>query len=361
MTGSWLCRDDMDRERLLDMERHLRPLRLLTMGLILASAFAGVGFEDRTIPLIVLAGVIVVGGLFWLADSRLNRSERPEYLMFAAWAGAELAIAVCVAITGGPDSPGVAWLAIPIVTLSARFSMRGVLVGVGLALALLIAATVAVDPAAAYRSPDLVVAPAVVILSVAMLSIALMRSDLQHRGEASVDQLTGMLNRKALADRAGELAEQSAVTGQPVGMIVGDLDRFKRINDSLGHATGDAVLKDVAYRLRKRMRAFDLAYRIGGEEFLILLPGAGSEETAALAEQLRKTVEGEALGGIGLTMSFGVSASARGERFDYERVFAAADAALYEAKRTGRNRVRVDGERASAAPAIAQPAPVPAS
>ncbi len=272
-----------------------------------------------------------------------------------------MAIALCVAVTGGPESPGISWLAIPVVTLSARFSMRGVLVGVGLTLALLLAATVAVDPAASYASPQLVVAPAVVIVSIAMLSTALMRSDLQHRGEASVDQLTGMLNRRRSPTAPSELAEQSAVTGQPVGMIVGDLDRFKRINDSLGHATGDAVLRDVAYRLRKHMRAFDLAYRIGGEEFLILLPGAGTEKAAALAEQLRRTVEGEALGGIGLTMSFGVSASARGERFDYQRVFVAADAALYEAKRTGRNRVRVDGECASAGPAVTQPAPVPAS
>ena len=330
----------MDRERLLDMERHLRPVRLLTMGLILASAFASFGYDDPGLFYTVLAGVVVAGGLFWLADSKLNSSDRPEYLMFAAWAGSELAIAVCVAVTGGPDSPGVAWLAIPVVTLSARFSMRGVLLGIGLALGLLVASTVGVDPAGAWAAPELVVGPAIVIVSVALLSTALMRSDLQHRDEASVDQLTGMLNRKALADRSAELAEQSALTGQPVGMIVADIDRFKRINDSLGHATGDAVLKDAAYRLRKRMRAFDLAYRIGGEEFLILLPGAGPEEAAELAEQLRETVEDEALGGIGLTMSFGVAASAGGEKFDHARVFAAADAALYRAKNSGRNQVR---------------------
>lgn len=345
MTGSWLCRDDMDRERMLDMERHLRPLRLLTMGLILVSAFTSIGLDEPDVFLMVLAGVAVAGGLFWLADITLTRTERPEYLMFAAWAGAEVAIAACVALTDGPLSPGVSWLAIPVVTLSARFSMRGVLLGVGLALGLLLAATVGVDPVAAADAPQLVVAPAVVIVSIAMLSTALMRSDLQHRGEASVDQLTGMLNRKALADRAAELSEQSMVTGQPVGLIVGDLDHFKRINDSLGHSTGDTVLKDVAYRLRKRMRAFDLAYRIGGEEFLVLLPGAGSAESAELAEQLRNAVESEALGGIGLTMSFGVSSSPPGGSFDYGEVFAAADAALYEAKRGGRNRVCVDSRR----------------
>src|SRR5206468_7158073 len=131
------------------------------------------------------------------------------------------------------------------------------------------------------------------------------------------------------------------VTGEPVGMILGDLDRFKEVNDSHGHAAGDAALTDVAYLFRKRLRAFDLAYRIGGEEFLILLPGAGILECARLAEQLRAAVAANPVGDeTPLTVSFGVSASGRGERFDYDLVFAAADAALYEAKAEGRNSVR---------------------
>jgi diguanylate cyclase (GGDEF)-like protein len=149
-----------------------------------------------------------------------------------------------------------------------------------------------------------------------------------------------MLNRKALMNRVDELGQQSEVTGQPVGMIFGDLDRFKDVNDSQGHAAGDAALTDVAYLLRKRLRAFDLAYRVGGEEFLILLPGADTPECAMIAEELRTAVASEPVGeGSMLTISFGVSASARGEGFDYARVFAAADEALYEAKSDGRNRV----------------------
>jgi diguanylate cyclase (GGDEF)-like protein len=149
-----------------------------------------------------------------------------------------------------------------------------------------------------------------------------------------------MLNRKALASRVSELGQQSEITGEPVGMILGDLDQFKEVNDSQGHAAGDAALTDVAYLLRKRLRAFDLAYRIGGEEFLILLPGADTRECAEVAEDLRQAVAADTLGdGTSLTISFGVAASVRGEGFDYERVFAAADEALYEAKSEGRNRV----------------------
>jgi diguanylate cyclase (GGDEF)-like protein len=163
---------------------------------------------------------------------------------------------------------------------------------------------------------------------------------MEHRGEAVIDPLTGMLNRKALMNRVDELDQQSKVTGEPVGLIVGDLDRFKEVNDSQGHAAGDAVLTDVAYILRKRLRAFDLAYRIGGEEFLILVPGADIHECARIAEDLRLAVAADAVGDrVRLTISFGVAASANGTGFDYERVFAAADEALYEAKSEGRNRV----------------------
>jgi diguanylate cyclase (GGDEF)-like protein len=167
-----------------------------------------------------------------------------------------------------------------------------------------------------------------------------MESDMHHRGEAVIDALTGMLNRKALMNRVGELAQQSEVTGEPVGMILGDLDRFKDVNDSEGHAAGDAALTDFGYLLRKRLRAFDLAYRIGGEEFLILLPGADIHECARIAEDLRQVVASKTVGdGTRLTISFGVAASAHGAGFDYDRVFAAADEALYEAKSEGRNRV----------------------
>jgi len=130
------------------------------------------------------------------------------------------------------------------------------------------------------------------------------------------------------------------VSGQPIGIVIGDLDHFKTVNDTLGHTVGDAVLTDVAYLMRKQLRAFDLAYRLGGEEFLVLLPGADLEQTEKMAELLRQEVAaGEVGGGQRVSMSFGVSASPHGSVFDYSAVFAEADAALYEAKRSGRNRV----------------------
>jgi diguanylate cyclase (GGDEF)-like protein len=333
--GSWLFRDGTDRERMLDMDRRLQPVRRAAFGVLaLALIACGPWLGWWTIAPLVLAA-----GIFRLADARIERSSRPEYGIFAAWACSQVIIAVSVALTGGPATATMAWFAIPIVTLSARFSQRGIAIGVGITLGLMAAVAFGVDAGAVIDNPPLMMAPAAAVVAVAILSTALMRSDREHRSEAVIDQLTGMLNRKALAPRADELAQQSLVSGEPIGLIIGDLDHFKRVNDTRGHASGDAVLRDVAYVLRKELRAFDLVYRLGGEEFLVLLPGADLSRTEDVAETLREAVSRERLGGEQMTMSFGVSASSRGEPFDYERIFAEADLALYEAKRNGRDRV----------------------
>ena len=138
-------------------------------------------------------------------------------------------------------------------------------------------------------------------------------------------------------------------SGAPVGVVVADLDHFKAVNDRFGHAEGDAVLKDVAYALRKALRAFDLVYRIGGEEFLVLLPGADTTATTDIAEGLRAAVCERPLGnGQNITVSLGIAASSDGN-WDYEELFRQADEALYRAKAAGRNCVCGD----SAAPVSA--------
>jgi diguanylate cyclase (GGDEF)-like protein len=198
--------------------------------------------------------------------------------------------------------------------------------------------TVGVDAGAVVAEPDLLLTPLALLFGISCLSLALMRSDVHHRSAAVIDPLTGMLNRAALATRTSELAQQAEIVQLPVGLVAGDLDHFKSVNDAHGHATGDAVLQEVAYRLRKHLRAFDLAYRLGGEEFLVVVPGASTLQAADIAETLRSAIEGAPIAGLAITMSFGVAASEPGT-FDFDTVFEAADAALYEAKAQGRNRV----------------------
>jgi diguanylate cyclase (GGDEF)-like protein len=335
---AWIFGADIDRERMLDMDRRIAPARRNALGVLgLALLLSWPWLGPWT-----LAPLIVAAVMFRFANRHAGSSERPEYAILGAWIGSEVIIALAVALTGGPTVATLGWLVIPIVTLPSRFSERLVIIGAVIALTLLCAVAFATDTHAVLRDPPLVIAPVATIIAVSMLLVALMRSDIEHRGECVIDGLTGLLNRKALATRTRDLEQQAALSGEPVSIIVIDLDNFKTINDLYGHAAGDAALAQVAYRIRKLLRAFDLVYRLGGEEFLVLVPGAEADEAATLAENLRSAVADEPLtDGSRVTMSLGVSASTRGEDFSYRDVFHAADGALYEAKQTGRDRVCV--------------------
>src|SRR6476660_7092025 len=129
---SWLCRDDFDRERMLDMEARVVSARRKTFA-ILTVAIAAVGPWLGWWPLLFL---LPAGGFFAAADALMPRVQRPELLMFTAWIGSEVTIAGAVWLEGGPRVASLSWLAIPVITLSTRFSMRGVVWGVVTACAL---------------------------------------------------------------------------------------------------------------------------------------------------------------------------------------------------------------------------------
>src|SRR3954462_11022557 len=149
MSGSWLCRGDIDRERLLDMEERIKPVRRIAIGILALALLAGAPW----IGLWTLLPLGVAAGLFPVADARLEGSDRPEYVMFAAWALSEVTIAAAVALSGGPRVATLSWIAIPVVTLSARFSLRGMYVGVALAIGLVLAVAFIVDTGAVIDNP----------------------------------------------------------------------------------------------------------------------------------------------------------------------------------------------------------------
>jgi diguanylate cyclase (GGDEF)-like protein len=185
----------------------------------------------------------------------------------------------------------------------------------------------------------LIAFPLALLGAVTLVGTVVGQSAVEHRGAAVVDQLTGVLNRAALNARTPELGHQAAQRGHPVSLILGDLDRFKAINDEHGHAAGDAVLREIAYRLRKQVRAFDSIYRYGGEEFVILLPGIDGWGAFEVAERLCESVRAEPVEGLPVTMSLGVAVIGEGEAWSFDRLFDEADRALYDAKRGGRDRV----------------------
>jgi diguanylate cyclase (GGDEF)-like protein len=161
---------------------------------------------------------------------------------------------------------------------------------------------------------------------------------------AITDPLTGLLNRRRMDERLKEEQARFTRTGKAFGVILADVDHFKSINDSYGHATGDQVLRAVATLLGQALRGQDEAARWGGEEFLLLLPDTTLAGARDVAARLREAAEARLteLTGLGrpITMTFGVAAFAGTSSLD--ACLQAADAAMYAGKAAGRNRV-VDG------------------
>jgi diguanylate cyclase (GGDEF)-like protein len=331
-------RNDARRERLLDMEIRLRPYRFACFA-ILAAALAAFSSELGWWWLVPLAAGLAG---FAVADSFMRNSDRPAVWVAIAWGTLPLLLADAVVTTGGAESPALMWFALPAVTLGARFEPRGIVLGTAYILTLLGLSTYGFDPAtAAARDQEVVAAGALVLCSV-ILSGALVESDRAHRRRSTLDPLTGLFNRNALEQRLRELDGEpsSEAEGLSHALLLCDLDRFKRVNDQLGHAAGDAVLQDVAYTMRATLRAGDSIYRVGGEEILVVLPGATEADAVEIAERLRTAVGDRRPVGVPVTISIGVAVSGPG-LVDTDELVSCADAALYSAKAGGRDRVMV--------------------
>jgi diguanylate cyclase (GGDEF)-like protein len=171
---------------------------------------------------------------------------------------------------------------------------------------------------------------------------------------ARTDPLTGMLNRRGFEERFALELERSARTGDPFALLLGDLDYFKDLNDRFGHIAGDQALAAVGTRLREACRAIDTAARIGGEEFVLLMPGTRASDGLDAAERLRQSVSTVAAPtGHPLTISFGVVEHPAHGR-DWPELMRSADQALYQAKSRGRDRsVARDHDEAEADRALA--------
>ena len=156
--------------------------------------------------------------------------------------------------------------------------------------------------------------------------------------QAQSDPLTGLANRRALETTLAEWSK----SGEPFAIISMDIDHFKQVNDTYGHAVGDQTLKAFANILRGNSRSCDLACRVGGEEFILVLPGTSLEIAAEVAERIRLSAEQASLPPLErMTLSLGVTACA-GRPGDIDALLDEADALLYQAKQTGRNRVVVN-------------------
>ena len=351
--GSWLCPTELDRMRVVESSERVRRARSyiwLVIGVTIMAVAPWNGWW--ALLLFAPAGLNLV-----LLEVMLKRSKKPERWAFGTMLSLMVLFAAAIPLTGGASSAAVPLVIIPAAVAPMRFRGTVVLAIGALTAATLLFVTFGLDTAAALDDPRLIVTALTLLICVTLANWALVEAEMTQRDAAVLDPLTGLLNRKALEGRALELEQQARLTGGSIALIACDLDQFKSVNDGHGHDRGDAVLQSVAYEMRKSLRSFELIYRLGGEEFLIVLPGLDLDEAMVVGERLRKTIEAVQPGGLPVTASFGVSA-ATGKDVTYTRLFKDADKALYEAKDAGRNRVIAAGEPAPAPPP-AEPALVP--
>jgi two-component system cell cycle response regulator len=171
-----------------------------------------------------------------------------------------------------------------------------------------------------------------------------LRSNVAESIELAVtDGLTGLHNRRYLDTHLQTLVERARNRGRELSLLITDIDKFKSINDTYGHATGDDVLREFANRLRQNVRGMDLACRYGGEEFVIVMPDTSAQMAAEVAERLRESVEEAGFASadqmLSVTTSVGVATLNRNSDDNMSDLLKQADTALYEAKAGGRNKV----------------------
>jgi two-component system cell cycle response regulator len=174
-----------------------------------------------------------------------------------------------------------------------------------------------------------------------------LRQSVQQSIEMALyDALTGLNNRRSLERRLPAMIETARARGAALTMMVLDIDHFKRVNDTYGHDVGDRVLNGFGAQLRDTVRSGDLICRLGGEEFVVVMPGADAAEAARIAERARRTTESReflvdgAAGSVSITVSIGLAEWR--ENWNHAELYRRADRALYLSKSAGRNRVTQD-------------------
>lgn len=185
-----------------------------------------------------------------------------------------------------------------------------------------------------------------VLSTVGFLLMCTERSQQELERAAQLDYLTGIYNRRAIEDLARRAIAAARRHGMPMAMMIVDVDHFKRINDQFGHETGDRALMETVHRLRESLRSEDLVGRLGGEEFVALLPNTDAASALAAAERVRAAFADVPMRfddqSVLVTISAGVALLAPGD-LQFSHLLRRADRAMYAAKNAGRNRVMLEG------------------
>lgn len=350
---STLSSPELDRLRLLERELRLRGVRRGAELLVIAGLAAiGLAGDAGQAAIAAIALVLLASGM----EHQAQRSAVPS-----AWLALQellglAGVCLVIAATGGLTSPALLLLAPAAALTGARRQGGALAISLLVALAAVAGACTLADAAAPTAAAAVAIAGAAGAIAVALIASHLAHADRGVRADAILDPLTGLLNHGALDARMIELRGQAALDDRPISIVLSDLDALAQINAVHGVEVGDAVLTGAAEAMRRSLRTFELLYRLGGDEFLLVLPGASPREAARLAERLRDAVATAHPHGHSVTASFGV-AGGPGATLQFGALLAEADVALYEAKAAGGDTVRVaGGDFAAGDPPVPQPA-----
>lgn len=304
-------------------------LLLALLGLLVLSPFTLFNLYWGDYVLTLASGLLVA--LFVVAAWRVKYSPQ-RYKSVALAITPSITVVVLFAFyrQGAETSY---WLFPSVIVLYLVLSFRtAVILNVALCLVAILIATETLTTAYTARFIAGLVSVSVFVAS---FVYKIDQQQLQLLQLAQTDPLTGLLNRALLMEKLKHAAALYARSNIKVSLICLDLDHFKRVNDQLGHTGGDITLQQVAEVLQKRVRLTDFVFRIGGEEFLLLLFNADELQALEIAESLRQTIESHP--SIPTTASFGVC-ELRPD-WSIEEWLKSADKNLYQSKNTGRNRV----------------------
>jgi len=301
---SWLCTTDAELQRYLDLEPNMETARRRVVAIILIPAvITSVGFGPA-LGTITAFGVLVALLMEWW------RSTRPSTPMRGALsaAGFQFLLTSGVALTGGLRSPWLPWLAIPVMMLACRFRRAVVITGLVLAAVVAVAACLIAEWAGTARQFPVWyhgLAATALTVALAIVGLTMQSAEIQSRSAANQDPLTGLPNRKALNDTLRHLAPRIWAANKWLCIPACDLDHFKDINDRYGHPRGDEVLVQAAATLQSSLQGIGTVFRIGGEEFVAVLPGVDREDGTRIAERIRHVVSTTPMSDLSITCRWG--------------------------------------------------------
>jgi two-component system cell cycle response regulator len=322
MSESWLCPTELDRSRVTNANGRVRIIRLVGSGavggaLVISTPWLGLW----TLILFALSALN-----FLSVERRMARSAHPERVSVSAIVITLLLLAAGVVLSGGPSSPALPWLVLPAGMVAARFRPQVVIAGVALTVVVILAVTLGVDPHATLSNPVPVLATLALLTGVLSIVWALESAELHNRDEAILDPLTGLANRRQLADDLQAIWSEHEHHRQ-VRLLMFDLDGFKSYNDTFGHPGGDLLLSRLSRAFKNAVGGDGRAYRLGGDEFCALLWGdCGEEMVTRCLGALSETGEG-----FQITSSYG-SVMLPAETEDPEHALQLADQRMYAHK-----------------------------